>query len=201
VTGVKSEFPISQLASKYLDMSRNGQFLSNQHSLEIIRQRIIDLASRIDKEQAPERLATLGKLWAEFKANGGVRGADLDARKAAAMLDAEFESAYHDYAAWQQMFEALDLDRKMVESEVKIAKDLKAILTAKDAYELTAKLLASIIEAATSLIVDDTVRSRFLKRIQYEFARLIGDRGGGEDIEGSGGSRREVFDSVTGVVD
>ena len=70
--------------------------------------------------------------------------------KIEAALDAEFEKAYHDYAAWKQMFEALALDSKMVESEVKIVKEIKAIITAEDAYELSAKLLAAVMR-----VVDD----------------------------------------------
>lgn len=132
---------------------------------------------------------------------GGGSNDGPDAMKIKFQIDAEFEAAYHDYAAWQQMFEALDLDRKMVESEVKIAKDMKAILTAEDAYELAAKLLASIIQAASELILEDNIRARFLKRIEYEFAKLIGDRGSREDSPGFGGSGGEIIDTVTSTVD
>lgn len=181
-------------------MSTDGRFLSNQQSLEIVRTRVRELANRIDQNQAPERLATLRELWDEYIRLED-RGNHLESKAVRNRIAEEFEAAYHDYAAWQQMFEALDLDRKMVESEVKIAKELKAILTAKDAYELAAKLLASIIEAATSLIADDSIRAKFLKRIQYEFARLIGDRRSDQGDEGPGGGGGEVIDSVTGVVD
>lgn len=168
--------------------------------MEIIRTRVQQLADRIDLNEDPMRLSKLMKLWSEY---GDARrtGDELEARKISILISAEFEAAYHDYASWQQMFEALDLDRKMVESEVKIAKEMKAILTAEDAYELAAKLLASIIEAASSIILDDATRGKFLKRIQYEFARLVGDKRGGEDDEGLGGSSREIINSVSGVVD
>lgn len=201
MTGEASKFPITKLASKYLKMTTDGRFLSNQQSLEIVRARIQQLADRIDLNEAPDRLAKIVGMWNEFKAQGGTAGGTLESRVVAKAIDMEIEKAYHDYAAWQQMFEALDLDRKMVESEVKIAKELKAILTAKDAYELAAKLLASIIEAATSLILDDATRGKFLKRIQYEFARLVGDRTDREVDEGFGGSGSEIVDSVASVVD
>jgi hypothetical protein len=168
--------------------------------MEIIRTRIQQLGERIDANEAPERLRNLEKLWREYL--DCLSGEDrLGAAKVVRKINDEFEAAYHDYAAWQQMFEALDLDRKMVESEVKIAKDLKAILTAKDAYELAAKLLAAIIEAANSLIFDPQLRGKFLKRIQYEFARLIGDRSIQEDDPGFDGGGGEIVDSVTSSVD
>lgn len=200
VTGEGSKFAIAKLASKYLELTKDGRFLSNRHSMEIIRTRVQQLAERIDMNEAPDRLRRLSELWADFLIQDA-NGDQLEARKTKIMISAEFEAAYHDYAAWTQMFDALDLDRKMVESEVKIAKDLKAILTAEDAYELAAKLLASIIEAAQSIILEDNVRSKFLKRIQYEFAKLVGDRGSREDDEGLGGSSREIIDSVSSSLD
>jgi len=200
MSGVDSKFQIARLAAKYNEMENDGRILSNRRSLEVIRTRIQQLAERIDLNQDPMRLAKLQELWQDYRAQRLV-GDELEARKTAILIDAEFEAAYHDYMAWQQMFEALELDRKMVESEVKIAKEMKAILTAADAYELAAKLLASIIEAASSLILDDNIRGKFLKRIQYEFARLIGDRGSGSDSETVGGGSGEIIDSVSSVVD
>lgn len=200
MTGERSQFPIARLASKYTELTESGRFLSNQQSMEIIRTRIQQLAERIDLNEAPDRLKKLMVLWGEFN-ECEAAGDQIGLMKVKYQINAEFEAAYHDYMSWQQMFDALELDRKMVESEVKIAKDLKAILTAKDAYELAAKLLAAIIEAANSLIFDPQLRARFLKRIQYEFARLVGDRSIQEDDPGLDGGGREIVDSVTGVVD
>jgi phage shock protein A len=201
VTGEHSRFQISRLAAKYIELKEDGRFLSNRHSMAIIRQRVQQLAERIDLNEAPDRLERIMKLWREYREVGGGSGDGPDAIKIRFQLEAAFESAFHDYAAWQQMFDALELDRKMVESEVKIAKDLKAILTAEDAYELAAKLLGSIIEAAGSIIIDDTIRGRLLKRIEYEFAKLIGDRSSREVDPGFGGSGREIIDSVASSVD
>jgi uncharacterized protein involved in exopolysaccharide biosynthesis len=200
VTGEHSQFPIARLASKYSELTENGRFLSNQQSMEIIRTRIQQLAERIDQNERPERLRVLRGLWVDFW-EAQQAGDALESMKVRQQIDAEFDAVYHDYMSWQQMLEALDLDRKMVESEVKIAKDLKAILTAKDAYELAAKLLAAIIEAANSMIFDTQIRGRFLKRIQYEFARLVGDRSIQEDFAGPDGGGGEIVDSVAGTVD
>jgi hypothetical protein len=81
----------------------------------------------------------------------------------------QFEKAKKDYAAWQQMILAIDLDRKLVESEVKVVKEIKAILTAEDAYEMIAKILAIILR----IFPDDKAK---LKQVQYEFTRLIGEQ-------------------------
>ena len=64
------------------------------------------------------------------------------------------------------------------ESAQKIIKDLKAMMTVEDAYELAAQLLAAVVRA-----VDD---QETIRRIQYEFAQIIGDSPNPED-RGSGG--------------
>ena len=191
VSGSQSQFQLTRLASKYNELQKDGRLLSNRASIGIIRDRITQLLERIDQNEAPDRLYKLQKLWGEMREAEG-KGDQLEALKVKTEIDAEFEAAYHDYAAWKQMFEALDLDSKMVEREAKIAKDLHAILTAEDAYKLTAKLLGSIIAAVQQLVgVDDNIKAGLLKRIEYEFTRIIGE-GSGEE---PGGSGREVIDA------
>jgi hypothetical protein len=93
-------------------------------------------------------------------------------------LDKEFEKVYHDYAAWQQVFGALDLRGKMVERELKVLKEIKAIMTAEDGYELATKLLAAVMR----VVGDDPHK---MKQVQYEFTRIIGESGP-DVIEGYG---------------
>jgi hypothetical protein len=181
-------------------MKTDGRLLTNRMSIEMIRTRIVELASRIDTNQAPDRLANLSRLWANYTAAKGT----MDEMPIKLQLDEEFERAYHDYAAWKQMFDAVDLDRKLVESEVKIIKDMNAVLTAEDAYELTAQLLAAIINTTNSIEnVPDKVKLDFLKRIQYEFTRIVGERvkqgtprGGTEDNDAEAGEldRTRILD-------
>jgi hypothetical protein len=94
-------------------------------------------------------------------------GKRTEAEVTAIEIDTQFDAAYHDYAAWEQMMMAIDLDRRLVESEVKVAKDLHAMLTSEEAYELVAKLLSAVLR-----VVSDP---RQLKAIQYEFTRITGD--------------------------
>lgn len=165
-TGEKSGFAISRLASKYLEMQKNGLFLSNRNAMEIIWARVQQLAERIDVNEAPERMLRLRKLWEEYKDNLA-HGKTVEAIVSKSDIDAAFEAAYHDYMAWQQMFEALDLHKKMQESEVKILKDMQAIMTAEDGYEFVGKVMAVMIR----VLQDDPKR---LKQAQFELNNLIG---------------------------
>jgi hypothetical protein len=166
MTGNFASFPLTRLAAKKNEMIRDGQILSNRKSIDIIGRRVDELLERIDQNQAPDRLAVLFKLWEKYK-TAQHKGDTLKELQAKSDLDDAFEAAYHDYAAWKQMFEALDLHRTMVESEVKIAKDMHAILSAEDAYELVADIFAVILR------IEDNPKK--LKRYQYELTRIIGE--------------------------
>ena len=188
-TGSGSSFPLTRLASKYNDMRKNGQLLSNRHAVEIIDDRIVQLAERIDLNDAPDRMKRLNELWVEYKGAMLIRDEVLSLITRT-QIDDEFEKAYHDYMAWNQMFSAFDLRRKMVESEVKVLKEIRGIISVEDAYELSAKMLAAMMR----VVGDDPKK---LKQVQYEFARIIGessdnvtegyvdeDRGDGGEIGG-----------------
>lgn len=199
-TGVKSNFQLVRLAAKYNEMQKDGRLLSNRSSIEVIRMRIQQLAERIDMNEAPDRLAKLQKLWLDLKEAEATHDPKTILIKFE--IDAEFEAAYHDYAAWKQMFEAVDLDRKLVESEVKILKEINATLTAEDAYRLTAKLLAVIMSSINTYTeLSQEAKSILLKRIAYEFTSAIGDGINSKVILGFNRSSEEDGDSGSGEMD
>jgi hypothetical protein len=185
-----SQFPITRLADRYRKMMKSGRFLSNRQSLAVVRHRIVELMRRVEESKDPDRVQTLFKLWEQFKEADA-----LDAFTIKKKIDNEFQKAYEDYRSWDQMERFLDLDRKMVESEVKIAKDLRAILTAEDAYQLTAKIWGSVIDAVRQSEVTDKVKSLILKRIEYEIVNIIGEdgRAGESDEDFVEGSVDAVF--------
>lgn len=184
MTLAQSQFPITKLADRYRKMMKDGRFLSNRASIDLIRERVVQLVQRIEDNKDPDRVQTLFKLWEAFKEADA-----LDAFTLKKQIDAEFQKAYEDYKSWDQMERFLDLDRKMIESEVKIARDLRAIMTAEDAYQLTAKIWASVIDAVRQSEVAPKKKAEILKRIQYEIVNIIGEdsRGepGDEVVEGS----------------
>jgi hypothetical protein len=194
-TGAGSSFPLTRLAAKYNQMRNNGRILSNRAAVEIIDDRILQLAERIDVEDAPDRLNSLYTLWQEYtSARDDGRTTEASIKRKA--LDNLFDKARTDYEAWNQMMLALDLRRKMVESEVKVIKEIKAIMTAEDGYELVAKLQAAVLR-----VVEDPKK---LMQVQYEFSRIIGESGdrasetSGRDAWGGGGE--EVIESGPGEV-
>lgn len=165
-TGKGSNFPITKLAAKKNELMQDGRYLSTRNSIDIMQRRIVELVNRIDTNQAPDRLKNLKKLWDEralaLKSDPSL--VSFIEKK----IDAEFEAAYHDYESWKQIFDVLRLDKELKESEVKIAKELQAMITAEDAYALIGDILAVILS-----IEEDPMK---LKRYQYELTRLIGEK-------------------------
>lgn len=196
-TGAKAQFPIVRLAAKYNQMLTDGRVLSNRQAIDIADIRIRQLLERVDVEEAPERVAKLYSLWGEYqdakKAGSSSEAAILEKR-----IDDEFEKIYHDYQAWKQIFEALNLRSQWVEREVKIATAINAVLTAEEAYQAFAKLLA----AAMNVVGDDPKK---MKRLQYEFSRIIGERSdrlAEPDVTAdSGGSGEGVLEEGSGDMD
>jgi len=185
VSGTGSQFPLTRLAAKRNQMIKDGVLLSNREAVNILDRRMQELLDRIDTNQAPNRVLNLYKLWKKVR-ELEAHGSDLETLKYKRLIDEEFEKAYHDYAAWQQMFEVLDLRRKMVESEVKVVKDIQAMLTAEDAYSLVADIFAAIVRVSTKFNLEPQV----LKAIQYEFTRIIGE----EPVREDGGAGRDTID-------
>ena len=166
MSGKGSSFPLTRLASKYLEARSDGRILSNRESINIIDDRVVQLLERVDVDEAPERIVALYNLWTEYQE---LRrdGKAVKANLVADQIDEVFDKVYHDYKAWEQIFTALDIRRKHVESEVKILHEIHAVMTAEDAYQMVAKLMAAVISA-----VEDP---KTIRRIQHEFVTITGE--------------------------
>jgi len=199
--GGASQFPLTRLAAKYNKMMKDGRILSNRHSIVIIRDRVIQLMERLDENDAPDRLAVLEKLWGQYKEQKDA-GQNVEMILTAKKIDLAFEAARTDFAVWNQMIQLLDLDRKMVESEIKIAREIKAIITADEATEMLAKIMASIFSAVNSMTtVSIHDKGIILKRVQYEFSRITGDYADQETYEGTEPGGGEIIELRSSELD
>lgn len=156
---------LKDVAKKYSMILNSPEVMSNRHTVQIVDQRILQLIERVDNDDAPDRMAVLYDLFQQVKAAKGRNEAQMYAVLGA--MDMEFEKVYHDYAAWKEIRENIDLRRKLIDSEVKVIKDMKAILTAEQAYNLVAKLQAVVLKHVRD--------PKVLRRINYDFSRLIGE--------------------------
>jgi len=181
--GMNSQFELTRLAARYAQMQESGVLMSNRAAVDVVDNRIKQLLDRTDLEEAPDRVVKLYGLWNEYINEESQVELVVLKKK----LSDEFEKVYHDYAAWKQIFEALDLRSKMVEREIKIIKELKGIMTVEDGRELMAQLMGAVMR----VIGED---SQKLRQVQYEFTRISGEvsdlvvEGDSETIGGDGGA-------------
>lgn len=190
-TGSGSSFPLMRLAARYNKMMQDGNYLSSRAAIDLIEQRIKQLAERVDIDEAPDRMNRLAGLWKEYMEAKG-QNRTMDAVKIEGQIDYEFEKVYHDYAAWEQIFKAVDILGKQKERELKALTTIKAVMTAEDGYHLAAKLLGAVVR-----VIGDEPKK--IKQVQYEFTRIIGEssdnviEGDGEDVgadsEADGGTQ------------
>lgn len=170
-TGTYSRFPVLNLAAKYHEIIQNPHVVSIRHALFPVRARIWQLFGRLEENETPQRMARILTLWDKFTKLAPlstlIHYIKPEAVKAWNELNDEFERTYHDYASWEQIFKAIDMERKLVESELKVIKEIRATLTAEEAYDLIAQMLAAIME-----VVNDPQQ---LKALQYRFIRIVGD--------------------------
>ena len=147
------------------------------------------------------------KLWEEFKTSFPNLEKFIKSHprtnRAFENLENEMTKAFHDYESWKQIFDALDVERKLSVDEIKILKEMRAILTAEQGVELVAKVVAIVVEENQ----DDPVR---LKRITAKLGKLIGDRTAVSsetgnlptiNIDTSGMDRGQVSQSRSNVVE
>lgn len=189
-----------ELAEKNQAMQSSNLVLSNRRDMELVRFRIGQILERIDVQEAPDRLERLTKLWEKYT-EAMKNGMRVESTKLMVELDKEFGKARTDFASWQQIFDAIELDRKLIESEVKVLKDMKAIMTAEDAHELAAKLLSIIVESIQHSGINQEHKSELIGSISFEFTRLVGGDGAGQSDRGSRGSAQESTGTGPGGLD
>jgi hypothetical protein len=173
-TGSQSKFMIPKMASKYIEQSKDSRHLLNRESVDLVNARIIDLMERIDAESSPDRMQRIVNLWKKVnKAIPDLKYSVADdkaAYHAYRELDEEMEAAYHDYAAWKQIFEALDFKRKLNETDMKILKDMKALMTAEDGMELVAQIFAAVMD----VLKDEPNGHHLITLIRLKFEAITG---------------------------
>lgn len=188
VSGTRSTNLVARLASKYLQVNKDPLYVSLRHSLYAVRSRIGELFERVGENYDENRIGELKTLWEKYKnQEWGDYKHKLVAQK---KIDAVFERAFHDYQSWNQIMKLIDLEGKQAEREMKILKEMKALMTVDDGMELVAKMAAVCIKELQD-------EPNLLKRILRGLTKIVGT--GTLDRAGAGSG--EVIDYESGIVD
>lgn len=151
-----------KLLDKYEEAASDPELLSLRGYLGVIDMRLATLIERADSGESAERWRLVLEKWSEYK---NMRGSALEMLKFVE-LDNLMTAAFHDYQAWKELLEAVDVRRKLTESERKRLLEMKQIITAEDAARLVTALQGAVIR-----IIDDPAK---LKLIEWEFIKLSG---------------------------
>ncbi len=181
VTGGKSKFKLNRLVANYMGIVEDPELLSLRDPLAIITIRIEELIQKIDAEEAVVRQERVRKAFTDYRYFRKKRNEEK-ADEAFYKLDQAMEEMYDEYRAWEQMFKAVEVRRKLSESETKRLKEMNQFITQEEAYKFLAKVEAALIEVLGE-------HPRLLKRLQFKFIKLTGD--GDDDVLGRS-SRPEV---------
>lgn len=193
MTGKNSKSLVANLASKYIDIRKSGPYQTNKATVDVLDARITALLDRVDQNESPERLSNMVKAWENIK--NAVPNLKMFLKdnpngiKAYNSLDEEAEKAYHDYESWRQIMQVFDLRRKVTKDEMSILKDMQALISAEDAYELAGQLLAAVL----LVLEGEQNGSRLIQAIHSEFARVLGE----PFAESTGRREPEIIDIDT----
>lgn len=197
VTGKNSKSIIANLASKYVEMGKSGPLVSNRKTLSILDARITELLDRIEEGYSVQRIKTIVSAWETLKESvPGLRMWVKESKKASGAyntLDSEVDKAFHDYESWQQIGEFFNLRSKISKDEMSILKDMRALITAEDAYDLVAQLLAATI----TVLGDVPDGPKYIQSIHREFARILGE----PSLEQASRGEQEIIDITPVRVD
>lgn len=174
VTGATSKFQLNRLAANYNEVVEDPELLSLRDPLAIITIRIQELLKKIDAEEAVVRQKRVHDAFEEYKYFRNA-GNEEKAAEAFWKLDQAMVVMYDEYQAWEQMFKAVEVRRKLSESETKRLKEMNQFITQEEAYKFAAKIQAALIEVLGE-------HPRLFKRIQFKLIKLFGE--GDDDVLG-----------------
>lgn len=184
---------IVQIAARYKDIKSDPQLTTMGPLFTLLVGRLMQLMERVEKNDSPERLKRIHNAWKNLKLNvpgllGFIRK-DRDAVKAYNIIENELTSAFTDYEAWNQMLKVIEQIGDLNVKRMKILKDMQALISADEVYEMAGMLLAAI-----GNVIDDPAK---LEAIAAEFATILGDDFAG----GPAGQSEEIIDARSSELD
>jgi hypothetical protein len=142
-TGRYSKVLPARLASRYQEALSDGALLELREEISLVDARLADLISRVDSGESGEVWRLLRTMFAEFsKARSA--GKIPEMTQALADIEALIVRGLADYSAWQDISQALEQRRKLVESERKRLVEMQQMITTEQAMILMAAIVDTI---------------------------------------------------------
>lgn len=152
-----------RLLERYQESLADTELLALREEVSIVDARISDLLTRVESGESGKNWKDVQEAWKAYKVAEKANDADLKF-----MAHGEIEEAIAagvtDYTAWTEVRQAIELRRKLVESERKRLVDAQQMITAEQAM----LLITAVTDAVRRHVSDrDT-----LAEIQADVAKL-----------------------------
>ena len=133
----------ARLTDNYLEALTDEDILSGRDSIALADARVNDLLSKVDSGETQAIWRKLKEAYHELK-RAQILG-DVNAARAA-MVDIEnmIEKGSTEYQSWKEVFDLIELRRKLAESEQRRVIGLKQVFTAEQGMKLVRFLITII---------------------------------------------------------
>lgn len=138
----------------------DGRLLQMREEIALLDSRIVDLLARVDSGESGRLWTRLGEVQREFTLARNQGKVDLMQEKLAE-LEGLIAAGKKDAESWREVQAALDLRRKLVESERKRIAEQQQAVTA----EQLAGFMSTLLELLTNEIDDRATLSRISRRL------------------------------------
>ena len=166
----------ANLAKRYAEAANDPALVSVRAELALLDVRIGDLLGAIGKTGSAAVLTQMRGKLREFKAAGARGKAGVPAATTAlAQLEDLIERSVTAATTWAELYETIDLRRKLAETEGRREKDTSQTISIQQAVLMMALLVKKVGEHVTD--------RNALNAIVTQYRRLVGEHGG----EGSAG--------------
>jgi hypothetical protein len=166
-----SRYQINRLAAGYLQIQNDPELLSHRESLELLDFRINQLIERAaEMDASDKRWKDVIERWNKLKRRVfGTLGETSEYREFVRIMDAH----EHDYEIWNQITQLILARARVGDAEVKRIEKMQQMLTAEDAMQFAAQLLAANVK-----VLED--HPKLLRDVNLQFIRIVGDAGHGD---------------------
>lgn len=125
------DFP-DQLAARFEESLRDPELVELVREIALIDTRVGEMISELSSDAASAIFADLRKAWRQYKqpAKPG------DAERGLETVGRLIEQGAEDWHRWQEIYDAIERRRRLVDSEAKRQAELKQLLTLSEAMHL-----------------------------------------------------------------
>jgi len=168
-----AKFIPGRLAEKYLESVNDPEIIALNDDIALVETRIKQLVDNIDKNEPPPVWNDVSAKFQEFMMHKRLKRLP-EATECLDELEDMFARERADRESWDEIIQRTEQVMKLRSEERKRRMDMKNLLNAEQAMDMTARLLAAVNEGLESVIEDEQTRKQIYLSIGQRFARITG---------------------------